>query len=331
MSSMSRNVALEAVRVTELAALASWSMMGRGDKVAADQVAVDAMRKALNELDIDGTVVIGEGELDEAPMLYIGEKVGKGGPKVDIALDPLEGTTLTAKGGPNALTVLAMADEGGFLNAPDVYMEKIAVGGINAPKGIVDLDDSVAVNLKRIADFKGVHVSALVVCTMDRSRHEQIIKEVRATGARVCLIDDGDVSGVISTATENSGIDVFIGTGGAPEGVLAAAALKCLGGQMQARLVFNDKDEIARAHKWGITDLNKKYDIDDLASGNIIFAATGVTDGAMLKGVKRVNSSRRGSYAVTHSIVMRSTTKTVRHITAEHSFDFKEGVEKFMS
>ncbi|AJC48646.1 class II fructose-bisphosphatase [Allofrancisella guangzhouensis] len=328
---MNRKVALEAVRVTELAALASWSQMGRGDKIAADQAAVDAMRNALNEVDIDGTVVIGEGELDEAPMLYIGEKVGRGGPKVDIALDPLEGTTITSKGGPNALTVLAMADEGGFLNAPDVYMQKIAVGGITAPKGIVDLDDSVTENLKRIAEYKGVHLSALVVCTMDRARHADIIKEARACGARVILIDDGDVSAVISTATEGSGIDVYIGTGGAPEGVLAAAALKCLGGQMQARLVFNSDDEIKRAHKLGITDLNKKYDIDNLASGNIIFAATGVTDGNMLKGIKRINSSRRGSFAVTHSIVMRSTTRTVRHITAEHSFDFKEGVEKFMS
>ncbi|QIV96569.1 fructose-1,6-bisphosphatase II [Allofrancisella inopinata] len=328
---MNRKVALEAVRVTELAALASWSQMGRGDKIAADQAAVDAMRNALNEVDVDGTVVIGEGELDEAPMLYIGEKVGRGGPKVDIALDPLEGTTITSKGGPNALTVLAMADEGGFLNAPDVYMQKIAVGGITAPKGIVDLDDSVTENLKRIAEYKGVHLSALVVCTMDRPRHADIIKEARACGARVILIDDGDVSAVISTATEGSGIDVYIGTGGAPEGVLAAAALKCLGGQMQARLVFNNDEEIRRAYKWGITDLNKKYDIDDLASGNIIFAATGVTDGNMLKGVKRINSSRRGSFAVTHSVVMRSTTRTVRHITAEHSFDFKDGVEKFMS
>ncbi|MBK2028477.1 class II fructose-bisphosphatase [Francisella noatunensis] len=328
---MNRNVALEAVRVTELAALASWSQMGRGDKIAADQAAVDAMRKALNEVAIDGTVVIGEGELDEAPMLYIGEKVGSGGCEVDIALDPLEGTTITSKGGPNALTVLAVADKGGFLNAPDVYMQKIAVGGIGAPKGIVDLDDSVTENLRRIAEFKGVHMSALVVCTMDRPRHAHFIKEARECGARVVLIDDGDVSGVISTATEGSGIDVFIGTGGAPEGVLSAAALKCLGGQMQARLEFHSDEEVQRAHRLGITDLNKKYDIDDLASGDIVFAATGVTDGNMLRGVKRVNSTRRGSYAVTHSVVMRSTTKTVRHITAEHSFGFKDGVEKFMS
>ncbi len=214
---MNRKVALDAVRVTELAALASWSQMGRGDKVAADQAAVDAMRKAFNDVDIDGTVVSGEGELDEAPMLYIGEKVGAGGCKVDIALDPLEGTTITSKGGPNALTVLALADEGGFLNAPDVYMEKIAVGGITAPKGIVDLDDSVTENLQRVAEYKGVHVSALVVCTMDRPRHAHIIKEARECGARVVLIDDGDVSAIISTATEGSGIDVFIGTGGAPE------------------------------------------------------------------------------------------------------------------
>lgn len=328
---MNRKVALEAVRVTELAALASWSQMGRGDKMAADQAAVDAMRKAFNDVDIDGTVVIGEGEMDEAPMLYIGEQVGRGGAKVDIALDPLEGTILTAKGGPNSLTVLAMTDEDCFLNAPDVYMQKIAVGGVTAPKGIVDLDDTVTNNLNRVAAHKGVHVSTLVVCTMDRPRHADIIKEAREVGARVVLIDDGDVSAVIATATEGSGIDVFIGTGGAPEGVLAAAALQCLGGQMEARLIFADDDEIARAHKWGITDLDKKYDIDDLASGNIVFAATGVTDGSMLQGVKRMSSTLRGSFAVTHSVVMRSATKTIRYITAEHSFDQKEGLEKFMA
>ena len=328
---MNRKVAIEAVRVTELAALASWSQMGRGDKIAADQAAVDAMRKALNKVDIAGTVVIGEGELDEAPMLYIGEKVGTGGVEVDIALDPLEGTTITAKGGSDALTVLAIAEKGGFLNAPDVYMQKIAVGGITTPKGIVDLDDSVATNLKRIAEYKGVHVSALVVCTLNKDRHHDIINEARACGARVILKDDGDVSAIISTATENSGIDVFIGTGGAPEGVLAAAALKCLGGQMQAKLIFQNDDQIKRAHKWGITDLDKKYDIDDLASGDIIFAATGVTDGNMLKGVKRVDSSLRGAFAVTQSVVMRSKTKTVRYITAEHSFNFKDDIERFMS
>lgn len=328
---MNRKVALEAVRVTELAALASWSQMGRGDKMAADQAAVDAMRKAFNDVEIDGTVVIGEGEMDEAPMLYIGEQVGRGGAKVDIALDPLEGTIPTAMGGPNALTVIAMTDEDCFLNAPDVYMQKIAVGGTDVPKGLIDLDDTVANNLNRIAAHKGVHVSTLIVCTMDRERHVDIINEARETGARVILIDNGDLSAVIATATEGSGIDVFIGTGGAPEGVLAAAALQCLGGQMEARLLFADEDEVARAHKWGITDLDKKYDIGELASGNIVFAATGVTDGSMLKGVKTMHSSLRGSFAVTHSVVMRSSTKTIRYITAEHSFNAKEGVEKFMS
>ncbi|WP_119344609.1 class II fructose-bisphosphatase [Facilibium subflavum] len=319
---MDRNLALESVRVTEAAALSAWLLMGRGDEKAADQVAVDAMRRALNGLSIDGTVVIGEGERDEAPMLYIGEKVGQGGPKVDIALDPLEGTTITAKGGPNALAVIAMAEHGGFLNAPDVYMQKIAVGGVGLPDDIINIDDEPEQNLKRLADFKGIPVEALVVCILDRPRHQELIQKVRQTGARIALIGDGDVSAVIATAQEQAGIDMYMGTGGAPEGVLAAAALRCLGGQMQGRLVFRNDDERARAKKWGITDLNKVYHLHDLAGGNVLFAATGVTDGHMLKGVKR-----KGKFAKTHSIVMRSLSGTVRHIEAEHNFNFKKGFE----
>ncbi|GGF96218.1 MULTISPECIES: class II fructose-bisphosphatase [Cysteiniphilum] len=319
---MDRNLALETVRVTEAAALSAWRQMGRGDEKAADQVAVDAMRRALNGLDIDGTVVIGEGERDEAPMLYIGEKVGKGGPKVDIALDPLEGTTITAKGGPNALAVIAMAEDGGFLNAPDVYMEKIAVGGHGMPADIIDINATPAENLKNLAQFKKVPIEALVVCILDRPRHEEIIRQVREAGARIALIGDGDVSAVIATAQEDTGIDMYMGTGGAPEGVLAAAALRCLGGQMQGRLIFRNDDEKARAKKWGIDDLNKIYHLNDLASGNVLFAATGVTDGQMLKGVKR-----KGQFAQTHSLVMRSLSGTVRHIEAEHNFNFKKGFE----
>ncbi|WP_192483611.1 MULTISPECIES: class II fructose-bisphosphatase [Cysteiniphilum] len=319
---MDRNLALETVRVTEAAALSAWRQMGRGDEKAADQVAVDAMRRALNGLDIDGTVVIGEGERDEAPMLYIGEKVGKGGPKVDIALDPLEGTTITAKGGPNALAVIAMAEDGGFLNAPDVYMEKIAVGGHGMPADIIDINATPAENLKNLAQFKKVPIEALVVCILDRPRHEEIIRQVREAGARIALIGDGDVSAVIATAQEDTGIDMYMGTGGAPEGVLAAAALRCLGGQMQGRLIFRNDDEKARAKKWGINDLNKIYHLNDLASGNVLFAATGVTDGQMLKGVKR-----KGQFAQTHSLVMRSLSGTIRHIEAEHNFNFKKGFE----
>ena len=319
---MDRNLALETVRVTEAAALSAWRQMGRGDEKAADQVAVDAMRRALNGLDIEGTVVIGEGERDEAPMLYIGEKVGKGGPKADIALDPLEGTTITAKGGPNALAVIAMAEDGGFLNAPDVYMQKIAIGGHDLPQGIINIDDEPAQNLKRLAEFKGVPIEALVVCILDRPRHQEVIQKVRQAGARIALIGDGDVSAVIATAQEDTGIDMYIGIGGAPEGVLAAAALRCLGGQIQGRLLFRNDDERARAKKWGITDLDKVYHLDDLASGNVLFAATGVTDGQMLKGVKR-----KGQFAQTHSLVMRSASGTVRHIEAEHNFNFKKGFE----
>lgn len=319
---MDRNLALESVRVTEAAALSAWLWMGKGNEEAADQAAVDAMRRALNGLDIDGTVVIGEGERDEAPMLYIGEKVGKGGPKVDIALDPLEGTTITAKGGPNALAVIAMAKDGGFLHAPDVYMEKIAVGGANIPEDLIDINAAPEQNLQSLAKFKNVPVEALVVCILDRPRHQSLIEKVRSTGARIALIGDGDVSAVIATAQENAGIDMYIGIGGAPEGVLAAAALRCLGGQMQGRLLFRNDDERARAEKWGIQDLNKVYHLHDLASGNVLFAATGVTDGQMLKGVKR-----KGKFAETHSIVMRSVSGTTRYVEARHNFNFKQGFE----
>jgi fructose-1,6-bisphosphatase II / sedoheptulose-1,7-bisphosphatase len=314
---MDRNLALEVVRVTEAAALSAATLMGRGDEKAADQAAVDAMRRALNGLAIEGTVVIGEGERDEAPMLFIGEKVGSGGPKVDIALDPLEGTTITAKGGHNALAVVAMAAEGGFLNAPDVYMDKIAVG-VGLPEGVVDLDATPEQNLRELAKARKVEVSDIVACILDRPRHAELIARVRAAGARILLISDGDVSGVIATSRPDSGVDIYLGSGGAPEGVLAAAALRCIGGQMQGRLLFRNDDERARARKWGVTDLNRKYGMLDMAKGDVMFAATGVTDGPMLRGVRR---SRAG--ATTHSMVMRSKTGTVRIIEAHHNFERK--------
>jgi fructose-1,6-bisphosphatase II / sedoheptulose-1,7-bisphosphatase len=317
---LDRNLALEAVRVTEAAALSASRLMGRGDEKAADQAAVDAMRYALNALAIDGTVVIGEGERDEAPMLYIGEKVGTGhGPRIDIALDPLEGTTITAKGGPNALAVIAMAEAGGFLNAPDVYMEKIAVGA-GLPEGIVDLDEKPARNLKNVAEAKRIDVADLVVCILDRPRHSELIAKVREAGARIMLIGDGDVSGVIATSRPDSGVDLYVGSGGAPEGVLAAAALRCIGGQMQGRLIFRNDDEKGRAARIGIKDLNRKYGLLDLAKGDVMFAATGVTSGTMLQGVRRVAGG-----AVTHSMVMRSKSGTVRIIEAQHNFTRKTG------
>lgn len=318
---MDRNLALEAVRVTEAAALAASRLMGRGDEKAADQAAVDAMRTALNNLEMDGTVVIGEGERDEAPMLYIGEKVGRGGPKIDIALDPLEGTTITAKGGQNALAVVALASEGGFLNAPDVYMDKIAVGG-GLPEGVVDLDNSVEQNMKNLAEAKGVDVSDIVACILDRPRHADLIAQVRESGARIMLISDGDVSGVIATSQPSSGVDIYMGSGGAPEGVLAAAALRCIGGQIQGRLLFRNDDEKARAKRWGITDLDKKYDLMGLAGGDVMFAATGVTNGAMLRGVRRYAGG-----ATTHSIIMRSKTGTVRTVEATHDFTRKPSID----
>jgi len=319
---MDRNLALEVVRVTEAAALAASRQMGRGDEREADQVAVDAMRNALNSLDIDGTVVIGEGERDEAPMLFIGEKVGTGdGPKIDIALDPLEGTTITAKGLNNSLAVIAMAEHGGFLNSPDVYMDKIAVGG-GLPDGIVDIDKEPAENLQNLAKAKGLDVKDIVACILDRPRHEELIRKVRDAGARIMLITDGDVSGVMATSEEASGVDIYIGSGGAPEGVLAAAALRCIGGQMQGRLMFRNDTERGRAERCGITDFDRKYDLLDLASGDVMFAATGVTNGTMLDGVRRFSGG-----AKTHSLVMRSKSGTVRYIEAVHNFNRKTGFD----
>jgi fructose-1,6-bisphosphatase II / sedoheptulose-1,7-bisphosphatase len=316
-----RNLALEAVRVTERAAIASAAWMGRGDEKAADQAAVDAMRQALNVLDIEGTVVIGEGERDEAPMLYIGERVGSGkGPKVDIALDPLEGTTITATGGANAIACLAMAGEGGFLNAPDVYMDKIAVGG-GLPDGVIDIDAAPQQNLAELARAKKVDVGDLVVLILDRPRHQELIANVRAAGARIRLIRDGDVAGVIATARPDSGIDIYLGSGGAPEGVLAAAALRSIGGQMQGRLLFRNDDERGRARGMGITDLDRVYDLHALASGDVMFAASGVTEGTMLRGVRRFPGG-----VITHSIVMRSKTGTVRVIETEHYLQRKAAV-----
>ena len=320
-----RNLAMDTVRVTEAAALASARLIGNGDEKAADQAAVDAMRHALNVLDIDGTVVIGEGERDEAPMLYIGEKVGNGnGPKVDIALDPLEGTTICAKGGPNAISCIAMAPHGGFLNAPDTYMEKIAVGA-DLPDGAIRLSDPPIANLSRVAEAKGLAIEDLVVLILDRPRHQELIAAVRKAGARIRLISDGDVAGVIATSRPDSGIDIYMGSGGAPEGVLAAAALRCIGGQFQGRLMFRNDAERARARKMGIKDPDRIYGMEELAQGDVMFAATGVTDGTMLKGVRR-----QGRRIYTESIVMRSRTGTVRLIEAEHYLPVKaEAVPHF--
>ena len=313
---MERNLALEAVRVTEAAAIAASRWMGRGDEKAADQAAVDAMRQALNGLEIDGTVVIGEGERDEAPMLYIGERVGGApgkGPKIDIALDPLEGTTITAKAGPNALAVLAAAEEGCLLNAPDVYMEKLAVGP-GYPPGVISLARSTRENVEAVAAAKGVAPHDIIVCVLDRPRHGALIAELRAIGCGIQLIPDGDVAGVIATTDEETTIDLYMGSGGAPEGVLAAAALRCVGGQFNGRLLFRNEAEKARAYKWGIEDLERIYLLEDLAKGDCIFAATGVTDGSLLEGVKR----RRGGTMTTESVVMRASTGTVRWVRTEH-------------
>lgn len=316
---MDRNLAIEVVRVTEAAALASARLMGRGDEKAADQAAVDAMRKALNSIRMKGTVVIGEGERDEAPMLYIGEKVGRGdgnSDEIDIALDPLEGTTITATGGPNALSVIAIAQKGNFLHAPDTYMEKIAVGP--GAKGSIDLNKTPTENLRNIADCKKVNVEDLAVIILNRPRHKELIEEVRKAGARIKLIPDGDVSAAIASAKEDSGVDVLMGIGGAPEGVIAAAALRCVGGDMQGRLKPRNDDEVARAKKMGVKDINKVYKIDELAAGDVMFAATGVTDGDFLRGVRFF-----GGGAETHSVVMRSKTRTIRYITATHHFKHK--------
>ncbi|MFC0632725.1 class II fructose-bisphosphatase [Brevundimonas balnearis] len=302
-------LAADAAGVTELAAIAAYPQIGRGDEKAADQVAVDAMRTALNALPIDGKIVIGEGERDEAPMLYIGEKVGTGaGPAIDIALDPLEGTTLTAKAMANALAVLAMSPGGGLLHAPDTYMDKIAVGpGYDA--GVVDLDAAPQDNIAALARAKGVSPERITACVMDRPRHAELIAALRQVGCRIVLITDGDVAGVIHTAEPETGIDIYLGQGGAPEGVLACAALKCVGGQFQGRLVFRNDDERARAERTGVTDFDRKYDLHELVSKDAVFAATGVTKGAMLDGV----TMERG-FVSTHTLVMDSASRTVRRI-----------------
>lgn len=313
---LDRVLVLEMVRVTEAAAVAASKLIGRGDEKAADAAAVEAMRKAFDTLEIDGTVVIGEGERDEAPMLFIGEKVGGAlgkGPKIDIALDPLEGTTITAKAGPNSLAVLAASAEGCLLNAPDVYMDKLAVGP-GYPDGVIDLAKSPTENVKAVAAAKGVEPSDIIVCVLDRPRHADLIAELRALGCGVVLIGDGDVAGVIAVTDEDTTIDMYMGQGGAPEGVLAAAALRCVGGQFNGRLVFRNEDEKARAAKWGITDLDRIYTRDDLVKGDCIFAATGVTSGSLLEGVKY----RRGGKMTTESVVMRASSGTVRWIKGEH-------------
>jgi fructose-1,6-bisphosphatase II / sedoheptulose-1,7-bisphosphatase len=313
---LDRVLVLEMVRVTEAAAISASTLVGRGDEKAADAAAVEAMREALNGLDIDGTVVIGEGERDEAPMLFIGEKVGTGqGPAIDIALDPLEGTTICAKAGPNSLAVLAIAEQGGLLNAPDVYMDKIAVGP-GYPAGVIDLDKTPTQNIEAIAVAKGVKPSEIIACVLDRPRHEALITELRAIGCGVVLIGDGDVAGVIATSNPDTTIDVYMGIGGAPEGVLACAALRCVGGQFKGRLLFRNDDERARAAKWGVTELDKQYDLTELARGDCIFAATGVTDGSLLAGVKRM----RGKMT-TESVVMRASSGTVRWVKGEHRID----------
>jgi fructose-1,6-bisphosphatase II / sedoheptulose-1,7-bisphosphatase len=310
---LERILTLELARVTEAAAIASYEQVGRGNEHNADQAAVDAMRRALNQCNFDGTVVIGEGERDEAPMLFIGEKVGTGkGPKVDIALDPLEGTTLTAKAMANALAVVAVAEGGSLLHAPDTYMDKIAIGG-GYPEGIVDLDADPRDNILALAKAKGVRPQEIKACILDRPRHSDLIAKVREAGAAVALISDGDIAGVIHTSDPDTGIDIYIGQGGAPEGVLAAAALRCVGGQIQGRLVFRNDDERQRAARIGIKDLNRKYSTIDLASGDVMFAATGVTDGSMLRGIHRV-----GKFMTSETIVMRSKTGTVRWIRARH-------------
>mgnify|MGYP003642474988 CR=1 FL=1 len=318
---LNRVLSLELARVTEQAAIAAARLRGRGDEKAADQAAVDAMRQALNQIDIAGTVVIGEGERDEAPMLYIGETVGRGGVAVDIALDPLEGTTVCAKNLPNSLAVVAMAESGSLLNAPDVYMEKIAVGP-GYPKGVVDLSRSPGENLNALAEAKGVRVADLTACILDRPRHAQLIAAVREAGAAIRLIGDGDVAGVIHTTDpEETGIDIYMGIGGAPEGVLAAAALRCTGGQMQGRLQLNTIEKRARAERMGVGDPEKIYTTEEMAAGNVIFAATGVTDGNLLDGVRFYRDR-----VTTHTLLMRSFSRTIREIRAHHHVsDLVEG------
>ena len=314
---LDRNLALEAVRVTEAAALSSSLHMGRGNEKSADQSAVNAMREFLNNLSISGRVIIGEGERDEAPMLYIGEKVGRGGPKVDIALDPLEGTTITAQGGENALSVLAMAEEGGFLHSPDIYMQKIAYGKKYENLNIDPESPSDEI-VKIFSKYSGIKIENIVVCILDRPRHIKLINKIRSTGARIKLISDGDVSAVIATSIDDSGVDIYMGIGGSPEGVLAAAALRCIGGKIYSKLVFDNKNQIQRAKIMGIKDINKIYETKDLASGEVMFSATGVTDGTLLKGVLIKDET-----ATTHSVVMRSKTKTLRYVSATHNLSIK--------
>jgi fructose-1,6-bisphosphatase II / sedoheptulose-1,7-bisphosphatase len=313
-SGLDRILTLELVRVAEAAAVAAARLRGRGDEKDADQAAVDAMRSELNKLPIRGTVVIGEGERDEAPMLYIGEQVGTGeGPEIDIALDPLEGTTICAKNLPNSIAVIAIAEKGSLLYAPDVYMDKIAIGP-GYPEGLINLDASPADNIHALAKAKGVPVNEITACILDRPRHARLIEAVRATGVAIRLIGDGDVAGIIHTTDpDETGIDIYLGSGGAPEGVLAAAALRCIGGQMQGRLQLNTEEKIARAAKMGISDPNKVYRMEEMARGDVLFAATGVTDGNMLAGVKFGRESIQ-----THTIVMRSSSRTVREIKARH-------------
>ena len=313
MTIISTQYASGIVNATEKAAIAASKLIGLGDEKAADQVAVDAMRTALNDIDFKGRIVIGEGERDEAPMLYIGEEVGSGNnDEVDIALDPLEGTTITAKGMPNSLAVIAAAQKGGLLYAPDTYMNKIAVGG-ELPKDIIDLDASVKDNIKSIADAKKIKVGDVTACVLERSRHNDQIDSLRSIGAKIVLIPDGDVAGVIMTTQADNPVDIYLGVGGAPEGVLAAAALQCIGGQMQARLVINNEDEKSRAQKIGIEDLDKKYSLNELAHGDIIFSATGVTEGTMVRGVRNLNNNY-----ITHSLVLRSTDSSTQYIETYH-------------
>lgn len=324
---MDRNLALEFVRITEAAALSSAKWMGRGDEKSADQAAVDAMRRAFDSVRIAGTVVIGEGERDEAPMLYIGEKVGFSAegkseefPHIDIALDPLEGTTICAKGGVGAISVIACAEKGGFLHAPDTYMDKIAVGP--QAKGVIDIDLSAKENIHRVAEALKKNVNEVTVVILDRPRHSDLIAEARKTGARIQLIGDGDVSAAVAAAWDDTGIDLLMGIGGAPEGVISAAAMRCLGGDFQGRLKFRNENEKERATKMGIKDLNKKFKLEDLAKGHVMFCATGVTDGPLLKGVRVLAGGR----AHTHSVVMRSQTGTVRNVEAFHNFSLKKAI-----
>jgi fructose-1,6-bisphosphatase II len=314
---MDRNLALELVRVTEAAALSCGRWVGKGDKMSADEAATQAMRRTLDAIDITGTVVIGEGEMDEAPMLYIGEQLGSGkGQDVDIAVDPLEGTNICAKGLNGSIATIALAPKGGFLHAPDIYMEKIAVGP--TAKGAIDIHASPTTNLQRVADAKKCYIEDLTVVILDRPRHDKIVAEIRKAGARIHLITDGDVAPAIAAAVEGSGVDMLLGIGGAPEGVLAAAALKCMGGDIQGRLVFMNDEERHRAEEMGIDDFEKVYQCEEMANGDVVFAATGVTNGDLLRGIRYYSGG-----AETHSIVMRSRTRTIRFVETRHSFDFK--------